>query len=196
MKSTASPFPAPDAHCVPFAQATPNQLAQAEQYVREKLAATFPPVRKGTWASALAAQQPDLWATADTVLLDAHELTRLAHNLDALPAVVHARAGHEPRQLHYTRLPMNCPDEVLRALAELEAAPRAGGPAVYQLVTGVVRRYAERDDFGWSKDPDPRETDGTHPDQARADLLARVETLDRARGMPAGNRPADGPRGQ
>jgi hypothetical protein len=132
----------------------------------------------------LAALQPDLWATADAVFLDAPDLARVADYLDALPAVVHARAGHGPRQLHYTRLPMNCPDEVLRALAELEANPQVVGPAVYQLVTGVVRRYAEGDAFGWATVQAPREVDGADPTQARTALLARVEALDSARGVP------------
>lgn len=184
MKSTAPPLPAPAARCLRYAQATPEQLAQAERSVQEALGGTFPPVRKGAWASALAALQPDLWATSDTVSLDAPDLARVAHHLDALPAVVHARAGHGPRKLYYTRLPMNCPDEVLRALAELEADPRAGGPAVYRLVTGVVRRHAEGDAFGWATVPAPREADGADPNQARAALLARVEALDRARHEP------------
>jgi hypothetical protein len=141
-------------------------------------------VHRGTWAAALAALQPDLWATADTVSLDAPDLARVADYLDALPAVLHARAGHGPRQLQYTRLPMNCPDEVLRALAELEANPRVVGPAVYQLVTGVVRRYAEGDAFGWATVRAPREVDGADPTQARTALLARVEALDRAHGVP------------
>ena len=141
-------------------------------------------MRRGTWATTLAALQPDLWATADTVFLDAHDLARVADYLDALPAVVHARAGHGPRQLHYTRLPMNCPDEVFCALAELEANPQAVGLAVYQLVTGVVRRYAEGDAFGWATVRAPREVNGADPTQARTALLARVEALDRARGVP------------
>ncbi|MFD2719699.1 hypothetical protein ACFST9_13305, partial [Hymenobacter monticola] len=183
-QSTTPPRLTPAAQCLSFAQATPAQLAQAERAVRDALGGKFPPVHRGTWATALAALQPDLWATADTVSLDAHTLARVADHLDALPAVVHARAGHGPRQLHYTRLPMNCPDEVLRALAELEANPRAVGPAVYQLVTDVVRRYAEADAFGWATVRAPREVDGADPAQARAALLARVEALDRARGVP------------
>ncbi|MFC6225676.1 hypothetical protein ACFP2F_20685 [Hymenobacter artigasi] len=191
MKSTAPSRLTPAAWCLPFAQATPEQLAQAEHAVRDALGGKFPPVRRGTWATALAALQPDLWATADTVFLDAPDLARVADYLDALPAVVLARAGHGPRQLYYTRLPMNCPDEVLRALAELEADPRAGGHAVYELVAGVARRYAEAEQFGWTKSPAPLEADGTDSDQARATLLAWVAALDRARGVAAGNDPAE-----
>ncbi|SFQ83103.1 hypothetical protein [Hymenobacter arizonensis] len=184
MKSTSSPLPAPVPQRISFAQATPEQRARAEEYVREELAAQFPPVLKGTWAGALQALQPDLWATSDRVGLDVYQLDRVADHLDALPAVVHARAGHGPRKLYFGRLPMNCPDEVLRALAELEADPQAGGHAVYQLVAGVARRHAEAEQFGWSKSPAPREADGTDSDQARAGLLARVAALDRARGLP------------
>ena len=174
----------PPAVCVPFAQATPDQRAQAERSVQNKLGEKFPPVLKGTWVNALETLQPNLWVAPQTVSLNAHDLARVAHHLDALPAVVHARAGHGPRKLYYTRLPMNCPDEVLHALAELEANPRAGGPAVYQWFTGVVRRHAERDEFGWATVPAPREEGGAAPAPARAALLARVEALDRARGVP------------
>ena len=174
----------PPAVCVPFAQATPDQRAQAERSVRNKLGKEFPPVLKGTWVNALETLQPNLWVAPRTVSLDAHDLARVAQHLNALPAVVHARAGHGPRKLYYTRQPMNCPDEVLRALAELETNPRACGPTVYQLATGLVRRHAEAEEFDWAKVPDPREKDGADPDQARATLLARLEALDRARGVP------------
>jgi len=174
----------PLAVCVPFAQATPEQRAQAERSVRHKLGGKFPPMLKGTWTNALRTLQPDLLVGPETVSLDAHDLARVAQHLDYLPAVAMARAGHGPRKLYYTRQPMNCPDEVLRALAELEANPRAGGPAVYDLVAEVARGHAEAEKFGWFKLPDPPEADGTGSDQARAALLARVEALDRARGVP------------
>lgn len=196
MKSAPLPLPAPVTQRIFFAQATPEQRARAEEYVWGELAARFPPVLKGTWAGALEALQPDLWATSDSVCLDAYQLDRVADYMDALPVVVHARAGHGPRKLYFGRQPMHCPEEVFRALAELEADPRAGGPAVYRLVAGVARRYAEVEQFGWSKAPAPREADGTDPDQARADLLVRVAALDRARGVLTGNDPADDHRSQ
>jgi hypothetical protein len=48
----------------------------------------------------------------------------------------------------------------------------------------VVRRYAEGDAFGWATVRAPREVGGADPTQARTALLARVEVLDRARGVP------------
>ncbi|WP_139147386.1 hypothetical protein, partial [Hymenobacter lapidarius] len=178
MKSLAPPLPAPAAQCIRFAHATPEQLAQAEHSVRVKVGGRFPP---GTWANALRALQPDLWVTPETVSLDAHDLARVAQHQQSQHDAAIARAEDRPRQLYFTRLPMDCPDDVLRALAELEANPRAGGPAVYQLVAGVARHHAETEQFGWSKAPAPREADGTDPDQARASLLARVAALDRVR---------------
>lgn len=184
MKSTTPPTPAPAVQCIPFVQATPNQRAQAERSVRDSLGAKFPPMLKGTWTNALQMLQPDLLVGPETVSLNAHDLARVAQHLHSLPDVALARTGHGPRKLYYTRRPMNCPDEVLRALAELEANPQACGATVYQLVTGLIRRHAEAEDFGWAKVPDPREKDGAAPDQARAALLARAEALDRARGVP------------
>ena len=184
MKSTTSPLPAPTALYIPFVQATPEQLSQAERSVRDNLGGKFPPVLKGTWANALRTPQPDLLVGPETVSLDAKDLARVAQHLHSLPDVALALAGHGPRQLYYSRQPMNCPDEVLSALAELEANPRACGPAVYQLATGLVRHHARVEVYYWGKVPDPREKDGTDPDQARAALLARVEALDRTRGVP------------
>ncbi|OWP61534.1 hypothetical protein CDA63_18900 [Hymenobacter amundsenii] len=173
MKTPPPPLSAPAAQRIPFAQATPEQLAQAERSVRDKLGGEFLPILKVSWTNALQTLQPDLWVTAETVSLDAHELARVTQHLNALPEVALARTGHGPRKLYFARQPMNCPAEVLRALAELEASPQAGGPAVYQLVTGVVRHHAQVETFYWTKGPDPREDDGTDPDQARAALLAR-----------------------
>ena len=93
MKSTTSLLPAPAAQCIPFVQATPEQLSQAERSVRDNLGGKFPPVLKGTWSNALRTLQPDLWVAPDTVSLDAHDLARVAHHLDALPAVTRHGRG-------------------------------------------------------------------------------------------------------
>ncbi|WP_035560061.1 hypothetical protein [Hymenobacter sp. IS2118] len=181
MKSTSPPLSAPAAQCIPFAQATFAQLAQAERSVRDKVGGRFPP---GTGANALRTLQPDLWVGPETVSLDAQDLARVAQHLHSQQDAALARAGHRPRKYYFTRRPMNCPEEVLRALAELEANPQAGGPAVYQLVTAAARHHAQVLTFYSAEVLYPREADGTDPAQARAALLARVEALDRARGVP------------
>ncbi|MFC6225032.1 hypothetical protein ACFP2F_17420 [Hymenobacter artigasi] len=173
----------PTAVCVPFSQASPAQVTQALDTVRQAVGPQFPPLVKGTWANAIRALQPDLWVAPTSVSLDEHDLARLVQHLDALPAIVNARAGHGRGKLFFTRQPMSCPAELLRALTEMEAHPQASGPAVYQLVTGLLRTRAEADELNWAKVPDPREDDGTDPKQARAALLARLAALDRARGV-------------
>lgn len=150
---------------------------------RQALGSKFLPMLKTTWINAFRTLQPDLWVGADTVCLDAPDVDRLAQHLDSLPAVIQARSESEPRKLYFRRQPVNCPDEILRALAELEADPQACGPAVYSLVAGVVRRQAEVEKFYWTRVLDPREENGADPDQVRAELLARVETLDRLRNV-------------
>lgn len=183
MQST-TPIPAePTAVCVPFAQASPEQVGKALDTARQALGQQFPPLVKGTWANAIRMLQPDLWVAPTSVSLDEHDLARLVQHLDALPAIVNARAGHGRGKLYFTRQPMNCPAELLRALTEMEAYPQASGPAVYQLVTGLVRARAEADELNWATVPNPREDDGADPDQARAALLARLAALDRARGV-------------
>ncbi len=169
--------------CVPFAQASPEQVSQALDTVRQAVGQQFPPMVKETWAKAIRALQPDLWVAPNTVSLNEPDLTRLVQHLDARPAIVNARAGHGRGKLFFTRQPMNCPVELLRALAEMEAHPQASGPAVYQLVTGLLRARAEADELDWAKVLNPREDDGTDPDQARATLLARLAALDRARSV-------------
>ena len=184
MKSTAPPRSTPAAQCVPFQHATPAQIFQAKNATRQALGDKFFALLKTTWDNVFATLQPDLWVTSDSVSLNAQDLARVALRMDALRAEATARAGHGPRQYHYTRLPMRCPDEVLRALVELEADPGACGPVMYHYFTGVVRRHAKRDDYGWATVQNPREEDGADPDQARAALLARVAALDRARSVP------------
>ncbi|QKG55091.1 hypothetical protein [Hymenobacter sp. BRD67] len=181
-----SPLPIPSkapAGCVPFAQATPEQRAKAQRAVWEALQGKFPPIPKVTWANALQVLQPDLWGAPDSISLDARDLARVAHHLDALPAVITARARQGLPRLYFGRQPMNCPDEVLGALAELEADPRRAAPRCTSwLRDGPAPRRGRK--FRLVQGPTPREQDGTDPDQARAALLARVMALDRARGEP------------
>ena len=184
MNSMPAPLPTPAAQCIPFAQATPQQIYQARDTTKRALGATFVPLPRTTWINVFETLQPDLWVAPDTVYLAAPDVARVARHLDSLPAVMSARAGQGPPKRYYTRQPVNCPDEVLRALAELEATPHACGPAVYALAAGVIRHHAEVEKFQWATVPDPREDDGTDPDQARAALLARVAALDRARREP------------
>lgn len=183
MQST-TPIPVePTAVRVTFALASPEQVSQASDTARQAVGQHFPPLVKETWANAIRALQPDLWVAPKTVSLDEHDLARLVQHLDALPAIVNARAGYGQGKLFFTRQPMNCPAELLRALTEMEAHPQASGPAVYQLVTGLLRARAEADELNWAKVPNPREDDGTDPEQARAALLARLAVLARARGV-------------
>ena len=191
MKYTRIPLPAPVSQRIPFAQATSEQLYRAERFVQDALAAKFPLMLEETWETALQVLQPNLWATSDTVSLDAADLARVTLHLRSQPDFIGAQAGLGWRKLYFIRQPMDCPAEVFHALAELEADPRACGPAVYELVAAVARDHAEVEKCGWSKVKDPGEPDGTDSDQARAALLARVEALDRARGVAAGNDPAE-----
>lgn len=185
MESITSPLPsALAAVCVPFLQATPHQVWQAKNATRQALGDKFFALLKTSWDNIFETLQPDLWVTSDAVSLNAQDLAHVALRMDALRAEATARAGDGPRQYRYTRLPMRCPEEVLRALAELEADPTACGPEMYHYFTRVVRRHAERDNFGWATVRDPRVADGTDPDKAREALLARVAALDRARGVP------------
>ncbi|WP_035566122.1 hypothetical protein [Hymenobacter sp. IS2118] len=183
MPSTTPISAEPTAVCVPFSQASPEQVTQALDTVRQAVGPQFPPLVKETWANAIRALQPDLWVAPQTVSLNEPDLARLVQHLDGLPAIVNARAGYGRGKLFFTRQPMNCPAEFLRALTEMEAHPQASGPAVYQLVTGLLRARAEADELNWAQVPNPREDDGTDPDQARAALLARLAALDHARGV-------------
>jgi hypothetical protein len=170
--------------CIPFTQASSEQVNQALDTVRQAVGQQFPALVKETWANAIRALQPNLWVAPKSVSLNEHDLTRLVQHLDALPAIINARAGYGRGKLYFTRQPMNCPAELLRALTEMEAHPQASGPVVYQLVTGLLRARAEAEELNWAKLPNPREEDGADPDQARAALLARLAALDRARGVP------------
>ncbi|RSK43162.1 hypothetical protein [Hymenobacter rigui] len=178
MPLTYSHLPTPGAERIPFAQATPGQVSQARDNARQALGSRFLPMRKITWINAFQTLQPDLWVGPDTACIDTSEVDRLTQHLESLPSDFQARSESDPRQFYFRRQPMNCPDEILRALAELEADPYACGPAVYALVAGLVRHHAEAENFYWTRISDPHEENGEDPDQARATLLARVQALD------------------
>ena len=148
---------------------------------RQALGDKFFRLMKKTWSNAFQTLQPDLWVGPETVCLDAHNLARVARQLNPLPDRATKREGLGPEKLSVTRESIICPDSVLRALAELEADPGACGPAIYHFLTGVVRRQIEDHQFYSATVPNLRPADGTDP--ACAALVARVEALDRARGV-------------
>ena len=151
---------------------------------RKSLGVMLFPRMKKTWSKVFRTLQPDLWVGPETVCLDAHDLARVAQQQNPLPDRATTREGHGPEEHDAIMMPLNSPDQVLRALAELEADPGACGPASYRFLTGMVRRHAEAYRVDWATDPAPRQDDGTGPALTRAALLARVEALDRARGVP------------
>ncbi len=182
MKST----PTSPTQCVPFDQASPQQVSQALLSAQEELQAAFPTLDWLTWSNALLTlqPQPDLWVEGEYVSFDKEGLTRLAHRLIAhleltgLMALVHgSRSGYLAKKL------VNYQDDAIFALAEIEAHPMAYGLQVYRLVTGLAMGNAVAHEVFQATDPGPHgRPGGADPELARAAVADRLQALRNARG--------------
>jgi hypothetical protein len=169
---------------VPFAQATPGQVAQALRYLQEELKNHFPTLRESTWADALQKMQPDLWVEEQTVFFAQDDLAYLAYCLalssevPELDPIIHCpSAGYLSKRM------VNFADDAIDALADIEANPLAYAPAVYRLVVSLalgnsvadtVFRATHRGPWGRPGGPDR--------DVARATVHERLKALRQARG--------------
>jgi hypothetical protein len=170
--------------CVPYNQASPQQISQALVYVMQELSQHFPTLGFVPWTNAVLQLKPDLWLRGDAVYLDEDDLSYLAQRLaasrslpDLDPALYPDRACYLAKRL------VNYRDEALEALADIEANPLAYGGRVFELVTGLalgnsvadtVFRVTYRGPKGRPGSPDPA--------PARASVHAQVRALRHARG--------------
>jgi len=76
------PVPEPAAFCVPFAQASFQQVSQAMLFAESALV-TLPVLSWEAWANAFLIEQPYLWVGQETVYFDRKSLGRVySHLLD------------------------------------------------------------------------------------------------------------------
>ena len=186
MNLPTPPPSAPIARRVPYVQASALQLSRALVSVQEERLAYYPGLGWESWAHALLTVQPDLWVTQETAHLDQQGLQRLARCLYAYlqtDVVQHRVLG--PRGPCFAQQLVDRQDDAIDALAEIETAPLAHGPAVYGLVThlaagGIVALMVYQ-----TTEPGPHERPlSAALEQARAAVPGRLQALRDARGEP------------
>lgn len=178
------PLPASTAYCVPYADASEPQRAQALHYLQERLQQHFPPLSPATWTNALNQLQPDLWVEEQTVTLDEDDLTYLANRL-ALSSEVPALDPiiHGPRSGYLSKRMVHNEFDAIQALEEMLANPLAYGPLVYRLVTSQALGNLVADEVFQATHRGPwGRPGGPDLDAARATVRERLEALRRARG--------------
>jgi hypothetical protein len=183
------PLPAPTAQCVPYAYASPLQISRALVFVQEETPAHYPGLGWESWAHALLTVQPDLWVTPHTAHLDQQGLKRMARCLFAyleMDVLDHRILG--PRGPHFAQLLVDHQDDAIDALAEIEAAPLAYGPAVYGLVTGLAAGDKAAHEVYRATEPAPYARPRSAAlEQARAAVPGRLQALRDACGEPTGD---------
>lgn len=184
-------LPVPTAWQVPYARASALQLSRALVSVQEKKLAYYPGLRWESWAHALITVQPDLWVTQETAHFDPPGLQRLARCLYAYlqtDVVQHRVLG--PRSPYFAQQMVDRQDDAIEALAEIEAAPLAHGPAVYGLVTRLVAGDVAALMVYQATEPGPHERPRrADRDKARAAVPGRLQALREARNEPTSDPP-------
>ncbi|RZJ95469.1 MAG: hypothetical protein EOO60_00235 [Hymenobacter sp.] len=139
MDATSPPAPASAATCLPHANASPADISCALVFLQEELVSHYlaDTLSWLTWAKALNRLRPDLWITKERfVSLHAQDMRRLTQHLTRTPELL-TRKPHEhgPFVAYLAKRQVNYADE---ALDELEAAPKAYGLRVWNLVLGLA----------------------------------------------------------
>jgi hypothetical protein len=183
-------LPTDTAQCVPYAFASPLQISRALVFVQEETPAHYPGLSWESWAHALLTVQPDLWVTPHTAHLDQQGLKRMARCLFAYlqtDVIEHRILG--PRSSYLAQQLVDRQDDAIDALAEIEAAPFAYGPAVYGLVTGLAAGSKVAHEVYQATEPAPYQRPRSADlDRTRAAVPSRLQALRHARGEPTSNR--------
>ncbi|WP_157530915.1 hypothetical protein [Hymenobacter norwichensis] len=149
----------------------------------------YPGLSWESWVYALLTVQPDLWVTQETAHLDQQGLQRMTRCLYSYlqtDVVQHRVLG--PRSPYFAQQLVNRQDDAIDALAEIEAAPSACGPAVYGLVTGLAAGDIAALLVYQATEPGPHERPrNADRARARAAVPGRLQALREARGEPTGN---------
>jgi hypothetical protein len=184
MVPTTPPPPNPTSICIPYAEATPQQISLALAYSMQELNQHFPTLGFVTWANILLQLQPDLWVEGDLVYLDPEDLNHLMHRLAAVPElpeldppIYPARAGYLAKRL------VNYQDQAQEALADIEANPLVYGNRVFTLVTDLALGNSVADQVFRATHRGPQKRPGAvDPAQIPATVHEQVRMLRHARG--------------
>lgn len=181
----ATSFPSPDSAAtrLPYANASPADISCALVFLQEELASHYlaDSLSWLTWAKGMDRLRPDLWITKERVVsLHEQDVRRLTQYLTGSPELLTRKPRkHGPRAYLAKRL-VNYADEALDALDELEAAPKAYGPRVWNLVLSLAVGNSTADKVYRDIFLDEREA--AKPAVDGPNVHARVLALRQARG--------------
>jgi hypothetical protein len=135
-----------------YEQATPQQRAQALQYLQQRLQWHFPTLAAQTWADALTLFQPDLWVAGEQVTLadlDLRQLTQYLADSPELPLL--DPPLYPPAALELAQQLLHAAELAVYSLPDLEALSPVGGRRLYSLVSYLARgnRVAEQVVQAW-----------------------------------------------
>ncbi len=185
MQFTSSPPSEAVAQRVPYARASPQQMAQALRFAQKELQEKLPAASWVRWLTAFHTVRPDLWVEQQTVSLDKRGLTRMVRRLtEYLEMCDMEHLIHRPDAPYIAQQLVNFQDEAIQALPELEANPTACGPAVYRLVTGLARGSSVAQEVYRATGPHERPDGADDPELARTAVHGRLQALRKARGVP------------
>ncbi|MGY3090957.1 hypothetical protein ACVWYF_004021 [Hymenobacter sp. UYAg731] len=184
MKSSTPPHAETMGCRIPYAQASPPQIAQALVYANHELREHFPTLSSLTWSNTLQELQPDLWVGEETVTIDGDNLRVLVQRLNDSPELPELEPLiHGPRAGYMAKTLVNYEDDAIHALADMEANPLAYGPLVYRLVVSLALGNAVADEVFRDTASGPwGRPGGADRDVARATVHERLKALRRARG--------------
>lgn len=184
MALPTSALPTDTAQRVPYTYASPLQISRALVFVQEETPTHYPGLSWESWAYALLTVQPDLWVTPQTAHLDQQGLKQMARCLLAYlqtDVLEHRILG--PHGPHFAQQLVDHQDDAIEALAEIEAAPLAYGPAVYGLVTGLAAGDKAAHEVYRATEPAPyARPRSADLDRTRAAVPGRLQALRDARG--------------
>jgi hypothetical protein len=184
MAHTTPPLTDPTPICVPYAEATPQQISLALAYSMQELSQHFPSVGFMSWASTLLRLEPELWVAGDLVYLNDEDLAHLKQRLAASPKLLELDAPFYPDRTGYlSKRLVNYQDEAQEALADIEANPLDYGNRVFTLVTNLALGNSVADEvFRATHDGTQYQPDGSASTATHASVHTRVAALRRSRG--------------
>jgi uncharacterized membrane protein YccC len=179
-----TPPPDPTPVCIPYAQATPHQLALALAYATTARPAPFPTPGFAAWATALRQLKPDLWRAREVVSLDEQDLQDLRQRLASSEELPELDPPSYPDRTGYlVKRFVNYQDEALEALPDIAANPLAYSRRVFNLVVTLALGNSVVDELSHATHRGPQGRPGSvDPARARPTVHEQVRALRRARG--------------
>lgn len=140
MATNPLPLPSAGFQRIPFAQASPQLVAQALTDAKQRLVRHSSTVRWTTWRDTLYQLQLDVLVEGNAVTFDWQDLVRW---VQCLATSLERRGLDPPTEGDSDAQFRACQQQAVHALAELQENPHGCGPLVYALVMQLAQGYAE-----------------------------------------------------